>query len=156
MVGIGRRLTVSFLKWLPVPYPVSFLHIHVIHVNGNPYIACSIGNVIVNTVANNKIIGFKIAILNVVDTWRVHRREIKLYIVVFEIIAPRLNAAGKNLTGFTICIQLKQGGFGKRFILLVELNNRHFGLSRKIADLREANIWFPYPTIDGIGFNSPG
>src|SRR5690554_5633294 len=106
MVGIGRRLTVSFFKWLTMPNPVSLLHIHVIHVNGNPYIACGIGNVIVNTVTNNKIISFKVAILDIVYTRHIHRREIKLYIVVFEVIDPSLNAVSINLTGLSLLVHL--------------------------------------------------
>ncbi len=106
VVGIGRCLPVSLLEGFTVPHPVGLVHVHVIHMYRNPYIAGGIGNLVVYILFNDKVIGDAVAVTDIVNTGGVDRGKIELHIVVLEIIAPGSDLTGEYLCRITIVANL--------------------------------------------------
>ncbi len=50
MIGGCRSLEITILKRLAVPYPVSLVYEHVIHMYRDPYITGGVGDLIVNVI----------------------------------------------------------------------------------------------------------
>ena len=83
-----RGLQIAFLERLAMPGTIALVNVHVVHVDGHPYIGGGIGYLIVHMGIDQEIVGTGVAILDVIHTWLAHRREIELYIIIFIIRAP--------------------------------------------------------------------
>ena len=72
MIGIWRSLEIAFFKWLAMPHPISLVHKHVVHMYGDPNIIGGVCDLVVDIVLNEKIIGFHVAILDIVYAGNIH------------------------------------------------------------------------------------
>ena len=91
---IARRcLQITLLEWLAMPQTIAFVDCHVIHVDRNPHVARCIGDLVIDALVDDEVVGLGIAILDVIDAWFGDSREVEMHIVVFIISAPLLYRA---------------------------------------------------------------
>ena len=88
MVGIGRRLEISFFERFTVPNAIAFVDSHMIHVDRNPDITGGVCDMVVYILIDNKIVGLYIAIAQEIDTRLLDRSELKLRILIFKVVTP--------------------------------------------------------------------
>ena len=68
-----RSLEVALLEWFAVPSAVTFVHIHVVHVDGHPHVGRSIGDFVINVFINEEVVGTSLAVLDVINARLAHR-----------------------------------------------------------------------------------
>ncbi len=89
-----------------MPHPVTLAHEHVVHVYGNPDIAGGIGNLVVNGIIDDEIVGFQVTILDIVYSRGVDWGKVKFHIVILVIITPRANWAAEHLGSLALFVDL--------------------------------------------------
>ena len=62
-----RSLQIPLLEGLAVPGAIALVDIHVVHVDGHPYVGGGIGDLVVDVAVDEEVVGAGVAILNVVD-----------------------------------------------------------------------------------------
>ncbi len=97
VIRVLRSLKISLLERLTMPYAVSFVHEHVIHVNRHPYIGSSIRNLIVYSSINDEVVGLHITILKIVHTWLTKAGEVKLGIIILVVRSPHCHLSRISL-----------------------------------------------------------
>ena len=88
MVGVRRSLPVSFLERFPMPYTIIFIDIHVVHMDGYPYVACRVCYLVVDIVVYDEVIGLDISILYVINARFRYFRKVKMQISVLVEVSP--------------------------------------------------------------------
>ena len=88
-----RCLQIALLERLTMPGAVALGYIHVVHVDGYPYIGRGIGNLVIDMLVDEEVVGACLAIFYAIDAWLLHLREVELHVVVFEVRSPRLDVA---------------------------------------------------------------
>ena len=84
-----RSLQIALLERLTMPSAIALVHIHVVHVDRNPHVGRGIGDFVIHVLIDEEVICLRVAILDEVDAWLAHTREVELHIVVFVVVAPR-------------------------------------------------------------------
>ena len=138
-----------------MPGTITLGHIHVIHVNGHPYICSSIGDLVIHMLINQEIIGTCLTILDIIDTRLLDRREVELYIIILEVRTPVLGIPCESLLRGAILLDTHQRGCSLWLVILVELDHSHLRLIRNISHLRETDIRLTDPIRNSMRFNSP-
>ena len=151
----GRCLQIAFLEGFAVPRAVAFVHVHVVHVNGNPDIGGGIGDVIVDMLVDKEVVGACLAILDEVDAGFLDTGEVELHVVVFVVWTPCGDIALVGLLGSAVGAQAHECGGRQRLVLLVEFDDGYLRLSGNIANLRESDIRLANPAGDGVRFYGP-
>ena len=64
----GRCLQVTLLERLTMPGTITLCHIHMIHMDGHPYIRGGISDLVIHMLINQEIIGTRLTILDIIDT----------------------------------------------------------------------------------------
>jgi hypothetical protein len=120
VIAVWWSLPIAFLERLAMPYPVSLVYEHMIHMYRDPYIAGSVGDLIVNVFFYYKVICFKGTILNIIYTRGINSRKIEFYIVVFIIVSPGYYFATEYLGGIAVVAYLIYRCFFERFVFLAD------------------------------------
>ena len=102
-------LQIALLKGLSMPSAVTFGHIHVVHVDRHPHIGGGISDFIIHMLINEEVVGLCVTILNVIDTRLLHRREIELHVVIFEVCTPFLDASTECFGDGAVFIDAHKG-----------------------------------------------
>ena len=66
MVGRRRSLEITLLERLTVPYPVSLIHEHMVHMDRNPHVGGGVGYLVIDAGIDDEILCPFVAILDVV------------------------------------------------------------------------------------------
>src|SRR5690554_228789 len=88
VVCVRWSLTIAFLEGLTVPYSVGFTNKHMVHVDRNPDITCGICDPVIYIVRNDKVACSMFTILDIINSGLFYGGEIKLSIMILEVITP--------------------------------------------------------------------
>ena len=138
-----------------MPHSVALLNIHVVHVYWHPHIGCGVGNLVIHILVDDEIVSFRGVVLYEVYSRSFYTREIKLGVVVFVVFAPVLQLSFVCLAHSAIVVYAHERGSFLHLCILVEFNNAHLFLRGSVAHLRETNVGFANPALNGMRFNSP-
>ena len=95
MVCAGGGLQIAFFERFAMPDAVSFIHCHMIHVDGNPHIGGGVGDMVVHSFVDEEIVCFHIAVLDVVYARILHFGKVEFCIVVLEVSSPHRGLSGE-------------------------------------------------------------
>ena len=88
MVGVRRCLAVAFLERFSMPYAVTLVDEHMIHVDRDPDVACCVGYLVVDVVVYDEVVGPGITILDIVYSRLCQLRKVEPVVIVLVIVAP--------------------------------------------------------------------
>ena len=151
-----RGLQISLLEGLAVPRAITLGDVHVVHVDGHPHVGGSIGDLVVDVGIDEEVVGLRLAILDEVDAGGLDAAEVELHIIIFKVGSPRRDGTLKGLRGRTVGIDAHELGRSLRRVELVEFDDGHLRLFRRVAYLRETDIRLTDPARNGIRLDSPG
>src|SRR5690625_5242647 len=155
VVRVGRRLPVTFPERLAVPDAIPLPHEHVVHMDGNPYVARGIGDGVIYIIIDDEVVGLMIAVLDVVDARRVDRREVEPHVVILKVVAPGIDVASEYFGRRSVFVHSMDRCRLERYIVPVEFDDRNLRLLRNIANLRQANVRLSDPVVDGMRLDRP-
>ena len=139
-----------------MPSPITFRHIHVVHVDGNPYISGGVGYLVIDMWVDEEVVGAGVAILDIVHSRLADGGEIELHIVVLEIGSPRLDVAAICLRSRAVIIDFHKSSILAGGGILVQFYDCDFRLVGHVSHLGETDVGFPDPSRNGMGFERPG
>ena len=105
-----RRLQITLLEGFSMPSAIALGHIHVVHMDRHPHIRRRIGDLIIDVRIDKEVICLGIAVLDIIDTGLLHRREVELHIIIFKIRPPRLHITFESFCRRTVGINTHQRG----------------------------------------------
>ena len=148
-------LQIALLERFAVPGAVALVHIHVVHVDRYPHVGRGIGDFVIHVLVDEEVVRLRVAILDVVDAWLTHTREVELHIVVFVVVAPRRDFSLESLLLGAVGLDAEELSRWLHLVVLVQLDDCHLGLFGCVAHLREANVRFPNPVWHGVRLHGP-
>ena len=149
-------LQITLLEGLTMPGTIALGDVHVIHVDGHPYVGGGIGDLVIHVFIDQEVVGLRVAILDVIHTRLTDTGEVELHIVIFEIGPPWLDLTREDFLFRTVVLDAVEGSIRLRGVLLVEFDHGHLWLFGGIAHLTETDIRFTDPSWDGMRLNGPG
>ena len=93
-----------------MPGAIALIDVHMVHVDGHPYVGGGIGDLVIDMLVDQEVVGFRVAILDVIHARLLHRREVEFHIVIFEIGPPVLDASLEGFLNATIILNAEEGG----------------------------------------------
>ena len=69
MVSVSWCLTVSLSERLAVPYAITLVYVHMVHMDRDPDVACSVCDLLVNIVVDDEVVCLCLTILDIVNAW---------------------------------------------------------------------------------------
>ena len=103
-----RCLQITLLERLAMPGAIALGDIHVVHVDGYPYVGGGIGDLVIDMLVNQEIVGLRITILDVIHTRLLNGREVELHIIIFIERSPRLDGALEGFLGTAVVLDAEE------------------------------------------------
>ena len=109
VVCIWRRLEITLLERLAVPYPICLVHKHMIHMDRHPDVRSGIGNLVIHLISDYEIVGLHISVLQEINSRLVQLAEVELHIIVFIVRSPRAYFPSEHLFCTAVILHLPNG-----------------------------------------------
>ena len=151
-----RRLQIPLLEGLSVPGAIALCDIHVIHVDGHPNVGSSISDLVIHVFVDQKIVGLRVAILDIIHTGLTDTGEVELHIIIFKVRPPGLDLTREDFLLRTVVLDAVEVCIRLRDVLLVEFDHGHLRLLGGITHLTETDVRLTDPTRDSMRLNGPG
>ena len=135
MVGVSRCLTITLLERFPVPYAVTLIYIHMVHMDRDPYVACCVCDLVVYVVVDDEVVGLCLTVTYIVYARFLELCEVESVIIVLVVFSPVVDLALERYCLIAIRLDLDYLCCLFGLIVLVELDHCNLRLVRHIAHL---------------------